>query len=85
MWSQSECVKYQDKGDVGSRSKLYETLYIYTAPDPGDPQTVATLFTCVFVFMPEQGAALLEDLVTQVTGVHPALQPTHLLQRRGRV
>ena len=40
--------------------------------------------TCVFVFMPQEGAALLEDLGAQVAGVHAVLQPP-LLGRRGRV
>ena len=40
--------------------------------------------TCVFVFVPQQGAALLEHLGAEVAGVHAVLQ-TALLGGRGRV
>lgn len=40
------------------------------------------VFTCVFVFVSQQRAALLEDLVAQVTGVHAAVRLLHLLPRR---
>ena len=39
--------------------------------------------TCVLVFMPEQRAAFLEDLITQVTGVNAILQRSPLLGWRG--
>lgn len=41
--------------------------------------------TCVFVFVPQQRAALLEDLVAQVTGVHAVVGLLHLLSLRARV
>lgn len=43
------------------------------------------MFTCVFVFVPQERAALLEDLVAQVAGVHAAIRLLHLLPRRARV
>lgn len=45
----------------------------------------AHLFTCVFVFVSQQRAALLEDLVAQVAGVHAAVGLLHLLPQRARV
>lgn len=36
--------------------------------------------TCVFIFVPEQGAALLEDLGAKITGVHAVFQPSLLVQ-----
>ena len=41
--------------------------------------------TCVFVFVSQQWAALLEDLITQVTGVHAAVRLLHFLPLRARV
>lgn len=38
--------------------------------------------TCVFIFMPKQRAALLEDFVTQVTGVQAIFGLLHLLPHR---
>lgn len=38
------------------------------------PDVAVGARTCVFVFMPEQGAALLEDLGAQVTRVDAVLQ-----------
>lgn len=40
--------------------------------------------TCVFVFVPEQGAALLEDFGAKVTWVDAIFQPS-LLHQRGRI
>lgn len=42
-------------------------------------------FTCVFVFVSQQRAALLEDLVAEVAGVHAAVRLLHLLPLRARV
>lgn len=47
--------------------------------------TREVVFTRVFVFVSQQRAALLEDLVAQVTGVHAAVRLLHLLPRRARV
>lgn len=43
------------------------------------------MFTCVFVFVSQQRAALLEDLVAQVAGVHAAVRLLHLLPLGARV
>lgn len=43
------------------------------------------VFTCVFVFVSQQRAALLEDLVAQVAGVHAAVCLLHLFPLRARV
>lgn len=66
-----------------SVAKWFATLH----PNEHDPDLIDLVpwSTCVFIFMSEQRAALLEDLVTQVAGVHPTLRFPHFLPGRGGV
>lgn len=48
-------------------------------------ETHDKVFTCVFVFVSQQRATLLEDLVAQVAGVHAAVRLLHPLPLRAWV
>lgn len=75
-------------GETTSGSAFLKMFYLKSMCDSGLCSYAGLrkfAFTCVFIFVSQQRAALLEDLVAQVAGVHAAVRLLHLLPLRARV